>query len=339
MAKSNIEILCLGERLQEISIEDFKKEESEIPDDKTEDNKTEGNIAKDNKTEHKMTNDKEVVVLADITHASEALEIAGIRYDREVTADLAEYCRFETGQEYMAVFLCIPNYLDISDNRYKIMFFLNRRHIVILDEEGISKGIIQGICNRKIQQGETREQFLYNFFTQIVARDVERLSRYEQLIMALEESVMNEKMGEFKNEIMPVRRELLTLREYYDEWMDAGKEFEENENEFFAKTQLRYFGMIADRAERLKGRTMHLLEYAQQVRDAYQAQVEAEQNKNMQFLTAISTIFFPLTLITGWYGMNFKNMPELESGYAGVIVLSLIVLTICISYFKRKKMF
>ena len=49
-------------------------------------------------------------------------------------------------------------------------------------------------------------------------------------------------------------------------------------------------------------RTSHLLEYAQQVKEAYQAQIDARQNSNMQFLTVISTIFFPLTLITGWYG-------------------------------------
>ncbi|MCI5870389.1 MAG: cobalt transporter, partial [Dorea sp.] len=48
--------------------------------------------------------------------------------------------------------------------------------------------------------------------------------------------------------------------------------------------------------------------------------------------------FFPLTLITGWYGMNFQNMPELQSGYPGVIILSVIVVVICIILFKKKKM-
>lgn len=157
--------------------------------------------------------------------------------------------------------------------------------------------------------------------------------------MAMEEDVMNGKTQGFKNGIMPIRKELLTLRGYYEELMDFGKELEENENDFFAKKQLRYFGVIADRAERLKGKTAYLLEYAQQVKDAYRAQVDAEQNKNMQFLTVISTIFFPLTLITGWYGMNFENMPELAHGYLGVIGLSLIVIVICILFFKKKKIY
>ena len=86
-------------------------------------------------------------------------------------------------------------------------------------------------------------------------------------------------------------------------------------------------------------RTAQLLEYAQQVREAYQSQVDSMQNKNMQFLTVISTLFFPLTLITGWYGMNFNNMPELEHGYPGIIVLSILIVIICIIIFKKKKMF
>ena len=112
---------------------------------------------------------------------------------------------------------------------------------------------------------------------------------------------------------------------------------EENENRFFVKKQLKYFGIIADRADRLMGKTNHLLAYAQQIRDAYYSQMDKVQNRNMQFLTAVSTIFYPLTLITGWYGMNFKNMPELENGYPGVIALSIIIVAVCIIIFKKKK--
>ena len=131
---------------------------------------------------------------------------------------------------------------------------------------------------------------------------------------------------------------LETLRSYYDELMDLGRELETNENGFFAKKQTKYFGTVTDRADRLMSKAVHLLEYAGQVRDAYQGYVDARQNANMQFLTVISTIFFPLTLITGWYGMNFQNMPELRSGYPGVIFAGVLVVLLLILYFKRKKM-
>ena len=59
----------------------------------------------------------------------------------------------------------------------------------------------------------------------------------------------------------------------------------------------------------------------------------------MQFLTVVTTVFLPLTLITGWYGMNFQNMPELSSpwGYPIVFMVSLAILLIEIFFFRRKK--
>ena len=59
----------------------------------------------------------------------------------------------------------------------------------------------------------------------------------------------------------------------------------------------------------------------------------------MTVLTVVTTVFMPLTLIVGWYGMNFKYMPELDSvwGYPAVIVVSLLIVVISLVFFKRKR--
>ena len=61
----------------------------------------------------------------------------------------------------------------------------------------------------------------------------------------------------------------------------------------------------------------------------------------MQFLTVVTTLFMPLTLIAGWYGMNFSDMPELHAPYAYpiVIAISIAVTVIEIIYFKKKNWF
>ena len=120
--------------------------------------------------------------------------------------------------------------------------------------------------------------------------------------------------------------------------VDFAKNLEENENGYFRKKQISYFDTIEDRADRLMNKTAQLLEYAEQVKDAYQSRLDARQNRSMQFLTIISTIFLPLTLITSWYGMNFQNMPELQNGYPAVIFLSVLVIILCIWIFKIKKL-
>jgi magnesium transporter len=60
----------------------------------------------------------------------------------------------------------------------------------------------------------------------------------------------------------------------------------------------------------------------------------------MKVFTVITAVFLPLTLIVGWYGMNF-TMPEYgwSHGYLYVIALSIVVCGICWLLFKRKKWF
>lgn len=268
-----------------------------------------------------------------------AASLAGIEFEGDVNLTEIDFCKIEAQQECLQGTLSIPKLIDIQNSRYKIMLLINENCIVIIDDDDFTQRQIMGILRSRPQKTRSIERFLYCFFTGFMNRYTKLLSEHEKKIMALEESVQQGKTEDFHEKIMPVRKELLTLESYFDELTDMGKELEQDENEFFDEDQLKYFGVITDRADRLKNRTSHLLEYARQVNDAYQAEVDAVQNKNMEFLTVISTLFFPLTLITGWYGMNFENMPELKSGYPGVIALSVLVVVICIAIFKHKKMF
>lgn len=58
------------------------------------------------------------------------------------------------------------------------------------------------------------------------------------------------------------------------------------------------------RVERLQNHVHLLHENVVQIRELYQSMQDARQNKIMVVITIGTTIFLPLTLITGWYGMN-----------------------------------
>ena len=276
------------------------------------------------------------VFVTDSRHADEILAKAGILYENEIQISKIGFCRLENQQDCVVGTLCIPRLLDVLGSRYRMYFFVNRSNVVIVDDENFSLRLIRRIQQKRTHQGETKERFLYNFIAEFMSRDQEMLVAYERKLLNMEEEITRDHTTNFQSKLMPIRRELLNLRSYYDEMMDLSRELEENENGFFLKKQLKYFGTLTDRADRLMSKTGHLLEYAQQVKEAYQAQIDARQNSNMQFLTVISTIFFPLTLITGWFGMNFQNMPGLKDGYPWVVVLSVVVIVGCIIIFKRK---
>lgn len=73
--------------------------------------------------------------------------------------------------------------------------------------------------------------------------------------------------------------------------------------------------------------------------EIYLTGISYRMNAIMKVLTMIATIFIPLTFIAGIYGMNFKNMPELEWrwGYFVVLTVMLSIGAAMLIYFKRKK--
>ncbi|MGN6965255.1 CorA family divalent cation transporter, partial [Neisseria sp. P0016.S002] len=62
-------------------------------------------------------------------------------------------------------------------------------------------------------------------------------------------------------------------------------------------------------------------------------------NQQMRVLTVITIIFMPLTVITGIYGMNFDNMPELHWHYGYFMVLGVMLCIIIglLIFFSRRK--
>ncbi len=73
--------------------------------------------------------------------------------------------------------------------------------------------------------------------------------------------------------------------------------------------------------------------------DIYLSSMSNKTNQIMKVLTIIATIFIPLTFITGVYGMNFKNMPELDWpwGYPVIWMVMVAIVILMFVYFKRKK--
>jgi len=62
-------------------------------------------------------------------------------------------------------------------------------------------------------------------------------------------------------------------------------------------------------------------------------------NDIMRTLTIISVFFMPLTFIVGVYGMNFKNMPELEwyYGYPAIMLAMAILAALIYYWFKKRR--
>ena len=122
--------------------------------------------------------------------------------------------------------------------------------------------------------------------------------------------------------------------------MDISSALEENENGIYPDSQLSHFLVLTARAERLISGVRALNESLTQLREMLDAQLNYGLNNIMKVFTVITTVFLPLTLIVGWYGMNFRHMPELEWVYAYPLLAGFCVLLVVgvLYYFKKKKL-
>lgn len=128
---------------------------------------------------------------------------------------------------------------------------------------------------------------------------------------------------------------------YYEQLEDMGEDLQEG---IFTPPDDKIshlFGLFVNRAGRLSADVPMLKEYSMQLREMHQTQVDIRQNPIMKLLTMVTTIFMPLTLITGWYGMNFTRMPELNApfGYAVICIISLLIIALEFWLFYIKKWF
>ena len=233
----------------------------------------------------------------------------------------------------------IPDRNNPSGDDLKFAFVMDEKGIVFIDDNGTAEKIINGVRQTKKWKMPSLERFLYDFLDQIVKDDLRLMENYETELDSMEQKIIDGDEDLPSGRLNDIRNDIRYLRIHYDQLMDLAAELQENENGFFEIENLRYFRLFIDRAARLHDTASSLRDYTMQLRDLYKAQLDIKQNRIMTVLTVVTTIFMPLTLIAGWYGMNFRVMPELnwEWSYPVVIAVSIAIVIGSLLFFKKKK--
>ena len=259
----------------------------------------------------------------------------------DIEPDLSEIflTKAEVNYDSLTGTFSIPDRKCPSDDDLKFAFVLDEKGIVFIDDTGAASAIVNGVIRTKKWKLPSLERFLYDFLDQIVKDDLRLMEKYESELDSMEQAIIDGDENLPSGRLNDIRNDIRYLRIHYEQLMDLAAEFEENENGFFKYENLRFFRLFINRAERLHEASMSLRDYTMQLRDLYKAHLDQKQNRIMTVLTVVTTIFMPLTLIVGWYGMNFRYMPELEWrwSYPVVIAASVVIVVVSLIFFKLKK--
>lgn len=250
----------------------------------------------------------------------------------------AHVCKAEVRSNCLSGTLALPRGRR-DGTRLCCGYLVTKDRVVLVDDGEMAEPYLKHIVKEKRLIENSVGRFLYDFFELLIARDLHRLEEIEDRATALEERVLAGELEEFSTPMSELRKETMAWYRYYSQLDDVACELRENENGYFSDEECRLFRLFAERVIRLREESQLLREYCTQIQSLFQSEIDIRQNRIMQILTIVTTIFLPLTLLVGWYGMNFSGMPELhwKYGYPAIILVSVAVVVLSLWVCKKKK--
>ncbi|GAA0133545.1 magnesium/cobalt transporter CorA [Paenibacillus sp. YSY-4.3] len=215
--------------------------------------------------------------------------------------------------------------------------FLGRHYIITVTNQKINelRAVKPILWEQEVNEPD---RFLYLLIDLVVDNYFTVSDRIEVKIEKLEEDILMHTKRSHLSEIIGLRSEILWLKKMLGPQKEVINILNKKDLRLIDDQLQKYFRDIYENAVKISENFETFRELMGNLREAYQSSIANRANEIMRVFTAITTIFIPLTLITGIYGMNFDNMPELHWKYSYYVVLGImIVLGAGMYYLFRKR--
>ena len=264
------------------------------------------------------------------------------KYEEQVNQEIINYLEeglvetFEGFENYSLVAFDWYDIGDVEKEPAQMILYLDDDDFFVICENDVSYRAARAYFT----EAADNERAMYLFFKNLFKGDSKNLERLEDKISKLDDAIIDGKEKDAREQIVDLRYEILRLKKYYEQFELVFDELCDNDNGLISEKFINYFEVLRNRNDRIISSVMNLREFVVQVRESYQAQIDIEQNRLMKVFTLVTSIFLPLTLIAGWYGMNLQ-MPEFDWEYSYPVVVGICILVCMIWFiiFKKKGWF
>src|SRR3972149_3843884 len=257
--------------------------------------------------------------------------------------------KMEDHGEYIYVVLKMLN----SDKNNSVVIeqisLLLGKNFVISLQEGLEGDVFNPVRER-IRSGKGRirkmgsDYLAYALLDSIVDNYFIVLEKLGEKIEVLEEELITNPKRETLHAIHNLKREMIFLRKSVWPLREVISGLERGESSLISKSTQIFLRDLYDHTIQVIDTVEAFRDMLSGMLDIYLSSVSNKMNEVMKVLTIIATIFIPLTFIAGVYGMNFRNMPEIEWqwGYplsllimGGVAIIMLIFFISTVSEFEN----
>jgi magnesium transporter len=225
----------------------------------------------------------------------------------------------------------------------ELNFFLGKNFLVTFHDVPLKsvQAVAERSCKGTIHIARAPDRVAHNLLDGIVENYKPALEELSLEIADLEAEVLQHPTKQTLNKLIQIKKEVLHLRQIIGPQREVLARFARGDFKLIRAHLVPYFRDVYDGL-------FHIYELSQTYADSLTGilQVYLNMSSNqtgevVKLLTLITVITTPIMLISTWYGMNFKDMPELSwhYGYATAALVTAVTTAATYWYFKRKKWF
>lgn len=222
-----------------------------------------------------------------------------------------------------------------------IDFFLGPTYIVTV-HPGVSRSIgkISDVCRRNDRAlGEGPGALMHRIIDTMVDNYRPEMEELEDRLDRLESQVFERPRPELARRILNFKKDVASLRQVVLPQRDAVGRLARREFPLIDEQLAYRFRDVHDHLVRLSDEAMFFTDRITSILDAHLSAVSNQLNQVMKVLTIIATLFMPLTVLTGMYGMNVP-LPHLPGGadaqFWWVLAIMFTLSAVMLGFFRRK---
>lgn len=220
--------------------------------------------------------------------------------------------------------------------------FVSAHYLVTIHDEEMNS--VRTVLNRaeadpKVMLSKGTDLLLHNILDYLVDHYDPILDYLEDALDQLEDQALSDPEPSLLNKIAVKKRELLNLRRIVGPQREVIAQLTRGEVPFIRESTRIYLRDVQDHLIRVVEMVELYRDLVLGARDLYLSSISNNMNQVMKTLTTISVIGLPLTIITGFYGMNFDALPGIHTPMAFWIIVAVMmgVVTGTLMVFRYKR--
>lgn len=221
-------------------------------------------------------------------------------------------------EEYLFLVMHAVKLKDDSLSTTELDIFLGKNYVVTFHTEPLkSVDQVKESIRKKPDfcLGHGPDLLVHALLDHLVDNYQPVLDQYEEKIDKLEDEIFNHPAQDYLETIMRAKRDVFHFRRTIAPQRDTLNYLTRNPTVFIKAKNLIYFRDVYDHLFRIYGTVEGFHEAISGILQAYFSYSSNKLNEVMKRMTVMATLTMPSIIIASIYGMNFKNMPELDHPY------------------------